>query len=123
MKAYYLLNENQTIKKMSTKQFQGYQGTIEIGTLPLKYYNNFSKIVNGNFLLREEEYENLMSLKQEKEDILKWLFDNDWKVNKFVLGEWATNDVRWQEYVNERDMKRQRYDEVIALMSTYDYEE
>lgn len=123
MKAYYLLNENQTIKKMSTKQFQGYQGIVEISGLPLKYYNNFSKIVNGNFLLREEDYKNFMNLKQEKEEILKWLFDNDWKVNKFVLGEWTTNDVRWQEYVNERDMKRQRYDEVIALMSIYDYEE
>lgn len=122
MKAYYLLNPNGTIKKMSITNFKTAQGCVDIDKLPIQYYNNFSKVVNGNFLLREAEYKEYMSLINEKKEILKWLADNDWKINKVVLGEWTENDVRWSDYLNRRAEKRQRLDEIDALIAQYDYE-
>lgn len=122
MKAYYLLNPNGTIKRMSVTNFKTAQGCVDIDKLPIQYYNNFSKVVNGNFLLREAEYKEYMSLTSEKKEILKWLADNDWKINKIVIGEWTVNDTRWIEYLNERFVKRQRLDEVSALLEQYEYE-
>lgn len=45
--------------------------------------------------------------------IKKWLADNDWKVNKIVVGEWQRDDVRWIDYLNERENKRNLMDELI----------
>ena len=43
-------------------------------------------------------------------EIQEWLRKNDWKVNKFVLGEWQEEDPRWQDYLTEREEKRARQD-------------
>ena len=34
-----------------------------------------------------------------KAKALKWLADNDWKVNKVFIGEWTYTDPRWLEYL------------------------
>ena len=51
---------------------------------------------------------------QKKAEALKWLADNDWKVNKRMLGEWAEDDERWLAYLEERKQMRAQYDEAIA---------
>ena len=48
---------------------------------------------------------------------LKWLADNDWKVNKHLLGEWADNDPRWIEYLAGREQARKDYDEAEAILA------
>jgi hypothetical protein len=53
-----------------------------------------------------------------KAKALKWLADNDWKVNKRVLGEWEEEDPRWQEYVEGRIKARADIDEADAVLST-----
>lgn len=54
--------------------------------------------------------------RQELNEIQKWLSDNDWKINKIVIGEWTIDDPRWQEYLKERTIKRKRYDELKAVL-------
>jgi hypothetical protein len=49
---------------------------------------------------------------KEQAEILQWLADNDWKVNKFIVGEWQNSDPRWIEYISERTKKRARLDEI-----------
>lgn len=56
------------------------------------------------------------SARQEKQEILKWLADNDWKVNKIVLGEWLEDDPRVVEYKRERKEKRERLDYLEILL-------
>ncbi len=56
------------------------------------------------------------TLQQELDGIRQWLADNDWKVNKVVIGEWSNTDERWQAYLTERTVKRARQDEIIAEM-------
>lgn len=46
----------------------------------------------------------------ELEQIKNWFSANDWKVNKFVLGEWQEDDPRWQDYLTQRAEKRARQD-------------
>lgn len=54
---------------------------------------------------------------KQKETALKWLADNDWKVNKRTLGEWAENDERWIAYLAERAKVRAEYDEAVAILN------
>lgn len=44
--------------------------------------------------------------------IKNWLKENDWKVNKITLGEWADTDPRWLEYKEQRAIKRARLDAI-----------
>ena len=53
---------------------------------------------------------------KKKTKALKWLSDNDWKVNKNILGEWADDDERWLEYLAGREDARKAYDEAIAIL-------
>lgn len=48
----------------------------------------------------------------EKQAILQWLSDNDWRVNKIMLGEWGADDPRRMAYLAERAVKRARLDEL-----------
>lgn len=53
-----------------------------------------------------------------KNAALKWLADNDWKVNKRVLGEWSEEDPRWQEYVEGRIKARADIDEADTVINS-----
>ncbi len=78
----------------------------------------FHGLVNGRIVeigFTEEEKQSLLNhnITHEKESILKWLADNDWKVNKIVVGEWTKEDPRWLSYLEERQIKRNRLDELV----------
>ena len=49
--------------------------------------------------------------KKTQEAVLKWLSENDWKVNKHALGEWTDDDPRWLAYLTERAEKRAAYEQ------------
>lgn len=57
-----------------------------------------------------------MEAMQKKATALKWLADNDWKVNKRTLGEWAEDDERWIAYLSEREKARADIDEANAVL-------
>lgn len=54
---------------------------------------------------------------EKKAAALKWLADNDWKVNKHMLGEWSDDDERWLEYLAGREQARKDYDEAEAVLA------
>lgn len=54
---------------------------------------------------------------QKKAAALKWLADNDWKVNKHTLGEWSDTDERWLAYLAGREQARKDYDEAVAVLA------
>ncbi|MBQ9806380.1 MAG: hypothetical protein IJW49_07745 [Clostridia bacterium] len=56
--------------------------------------------------------------KRTQEAVLRWLSENDWKVNKHTLGEWSDEDPRWLAYLEMRKSKRAEYDEAVALLHT-----
>lgn len=88
-----------------------------------RIYNNFSTYENGVF---KENREAFLKAQQEKEfkkkaerelrEIQNWLNDNDWKINKIVIGEWETTDERWLKYLEERTQKRARRDEILSQL-------
>lgn len=47
---------------------------------------------------------------RKREAALKWLSDNDWKVNKHTLGEWSDDDERWLAYLADRAKVRATID-------------
>lgn len=52
-----------------------------------------------------------------KAEAMKWLTDNDWKVNKRMLGEWAENDERWIAYLEGRAKARAAIDAADAILN------
>ena len=59
----------------------------------------------------------LAEAREQAQTALKWLTDNDWKVNKRILGEWAEDDERWLEYLAGREQVRKDYDEATAVLT------
>lgn len=57
------------------------------------------------------------SAERKRETVLKWFSENDWKVNKHILGEWSSEDPRWLAYLTERTNKRAEYDAAVAVLS------
>jgi hypothetical protein len=52
-----------------------------------------------------------------KAKALAWLAENDWKVNKRMLGEWAEDDERWVTYIADRAKARAEIDEADAVLN------
>lgn len=48
--------------------------------------------------------------------IKKWFADTDYYVNKIITGEWSTDDIRWQNYLKERKVKRDLQDSLTAQL-------
>jgi hypothetical protein len=74
-------------------------------------------IFKGSNVYRKSEKEfnnekHINDLRYEALDIQQWLTENDWKVNKVFLGEWEETDERWLQYLKEREIKRNRLDEI-----------
>jgi hypothetical protein len=100
-------NENPTIE-ITKEQFRnvicGFHGLIN-GQIKEIGYTTLEK--------QQIEKHNMI---HEKENILKWLSNNDWIVNKVVVGEWLKDDPRWLQYLNDRSIKRRRLDEINELL-------
>ena len=65
----------------------------------------------------DEQQKTLILAQEELWEIQKWFSDNDWIVNKIVVGEWTTNDERWINYLAERQVKRKRQDELLLIVN------
>ena len=75
------------------------------------------KIIHCSLIPNDNTQELLVNnARQEKAEILKWLADNDWKVNKVFIGEWEKDDKRWIEYLENRNIKRERLDEIENIL-------
>lgn len=57
-----------------------------------------------------------LALRLELAEILKWYSKHDYYPNKITTGEWLETDERWVAYKAERLVKRQRKDELKALL-------
>ena len=55
--------------------------------------------------------------RKRRTDALVWLAENDWKINKHILGEWSDTDERWIEYVETRAQKRAEIDEAEKILN------
>ena len=67
------------------------------------------------------EYKENMSTEQhdawhEMNDINEWLLANDYKVNKYVLGEYTDTSQAWLDYKVERAIKIARYTELEIIL-------
>ena len=56
--------------------------------------------------------------RRELKDIQQWLNANDYKVNKHLLGEYQDNDERWTSYLQARQDKLSRYNELEVFFAS-----
>jgi hypothetical protein len=75
--------------------------------------NGFEVVTKKPETLIQKEIK--VELENELLQIKKWFLDNDYKVNKVIIGEWQDTDPRWIEYKKERSIKRARQDEINKL--------
>lgn len=55
------------------------------------------------------------AIKQEMKDILNWLKDHDYIINKKTLGEYTDASPQWVSYLEERAVKIARYNNLEVL--------
>ena len=80
------------------------------------YYKDAPEVDREALKARMEAAQKRRTAESTKEHCLKWLADNDWKVNKRMLGEWAEDDERWIQYLTERRLIRAEYDAAVAQL-------
>ena len=82
----------------------------------------FSIYKSGKFAENKKAYEaSLHPAPTQKEidrsemrEILNWLNDNDYVINKHILGEYDDDNPKWTAYLSERAVKLARYKELEA---------
>lgn len=84
-----------------------------------KIRNGYKPTKEDYLAVMDEQQKTLILAKEELCEIRKWFSDNDWIVNKIVVGEWSTNDERWLNYLAERQVKRARQDELNQILLAY----
>ena len=65
---------------------------------------------------QRKKSEAMANARKQKAAALQWLTDNDWKVNKHTLGEWADDDPRWLAYLSERTTQRVEYEKAEQIL-------
>lgn len=82
-----------------------------------KIRNGYRPTKEDYLAVMDEAQKTLILAKEELWEIQKWFSDNDWVVNKIVVGEWTTDDERWINYLAERKEKRKRQDELLLIVN------
>ena len=133
---YVVINDNKSkigydlvAENVELPTIKNYQ-EIEIDNVD-RVHLGYSQIINGIFYenldkynaylkevkAKEEQEEVINSYKQEMASIKKWLNDNDYIINKHTLGEYTDDDYRWLNYLAERKVKLQRYNELEVILN------
>ena len=94
---------------------------VEITTTERDEYRCYDPVVNTCYTEKVEYTEEqiakakaISEARAKKAKALAWLAENDWKVNKRMLGEWAEDDERWIAYLADRAKARAEIDEAEA---------
>ena len=82
-----------------------------------KIRNGYKPTKEDYLAVMDEKQKTLILAQEELWEIQKWFSDNDWIVNKIVVGEWTTDDERWLNYLAERKLKRARQDELLLIIN------
>lgn len=82
-----------------------------------KIRNGYKPTKEDYLAVMDEQQKTLILAQEELWGIQKWFSDNDWIVNKIVVGEWTTDDERWLNYLAERKEKRKRQDELLLIIN------
>ena len=82
-----------------------------------KIRNGYKPTKEDYLAVMDEQQKTLTLAQEELWEIQKWFSDNDWIVNKIVVGEWTTDDERWINYLAERKVKRARQDELLLIVN------
>lgn len=92
--------------------------TTEKGAV-LHYHPKADTFYHEKVEITEEQKERAKTIAEaraKKAKALKWLADNDWKVNKRSLGEWEETDERWLAYLADRAKARADIDEAEVVL-------
>lgn len=81
------------------------------------YFKEYTKEEKESIKAAHELFKKREKAREQKEEALRWLSENDWKVNKCFLGEWEESDERWKEYVSTRAKMRRMIDEADAILN------
>ena len=120
--------ENKVILQIDDKFAEGLEldnaTTFTAETIPsvehdeTLYYNP----ENGTFYTEKVEITEGQKARAEarakKAEALRWLAENDWKINKRMLGEWTEKDERWTAYLADRAKARAEIDEAEVVLAT-----
>ena len=118
MKINYTLNNN-IITGYTIIPFDNNKPYIELTEEEINNIRvGYTRLINNKLVYNEDIYQLISQTKKELAEIQKWFIDNDWKINKIVIGEWTKDDERWTTYLEERQIKRNRQDELNQILNS-----
>ena len=123
IKVNVAIDENHFITGIITENFNEAELYVEvedinditIGETRVIHFNRIQ-----NLKVPKEVYlkgKTLPALRKEKQQHLDWLADNDYRVNKYILGEYQDNDPAWVQYKADRATKIARINEIEGLLA------
>lgn len=124
-------DKNKVIMQIADKFAEGLtadnETTFRVDTVPttaqgerLHYNPENNSFYTEKVEITEEQKEKAKTIsnaRAKKAKALKWLADNDWKVNKIALGEWTEYDSRWTAYLADRANARADIDEAEVVLA------
>jgi hypothetical protein len=117
MKIYFALVDGLVVSYNLEPTFE-YTHEVEVDQEVVDLFDKefpFIKYIDNKFIVDTEEKEtvvNQQKLYEEKGLILNWFKEHDWIINKVFIGEWTKEDKRWLTYLKERQVKRNRLDQI-----------
>lgn len=79
------------------------------------FYNPDEKSV-FSIELDEQSMHSMQEARRQRDYALRWLANNDWKINKRMLGEWSEDDDRWTSYLLQRKIIKDVYDRAQDIL-------
>ena len=116
IKINYTLDNNNVITGYTIVPFDTSKPYIEIEN-PNLINIGYSQIINGEFFSNNDLYLSVVEAKKELKEILAWFKETDYYPNKIITGEWSSDCAKWVNYLSERAIKRQRYDELMGVIN------
>ncbi len=109
MKGYMLIESSRIIAVYNEEL----PGTIYRDDIPddISHYR-----WDGTKFYYSDEVDTYDALLEEYFSIKSWFASTDYIPNKIVTNEWPNTDQRWLDYLAERLIKRQRQDELLAIL-------
>ena len=107
----FIKTKGNRITNIRHKMIEGFtEVEVSDGLRDIQLINEY--VYENGQVKKSELMINKRNLQEEYYEIMGWLRENDWKVNKVVLSEWEPTDSRWVEYKEQRAVKRARLDKI-----------
>lgn len=111
-----VLRQNKDYVEVEETLYNEIQEKMQQGYTPKYRITSYNGVDKLRVEYDEPKVDYQAKYQQEMQEIIAWLNANDYIINKHTLGEYGDNDERWLNYLAQRKVKLERYNELEVLV-------